>query len=183
MPPKTTKKKVEKKSVGRPAKTLEGANAPALPLAPTLAHNTADPETDDPSTRITDDNKPQRTEDLLLLDTTLSEEQAASALLALLAGRKKLRKLHSQQLRVNSQLEFLEECHTNSTIPKGLRVNVKCHALLPDYTIVAEKFCRTKETAETGFHTSLMEHYQLTKHKLEDNIIEAEGGIANALEA
>ncbi len=39
MPPKIpkTKKKVEKKSVGRPAKTLEGANAPALPLAPTQA--------------------------------------------------------------------------------------------------------------------------------------------------
>ncbi len=30
-------KKVEKKGVGRPSKTLEGANAPALPLAPTLS--------------------------------------------------------------------------------------------------------------------------------------------------
>ncbi len=41
---------------------------------------------------------------------------------------RELKKLYSQKVRADSHLDFIKECKRIHSTPKGLRVNVKCHA-------------------------------------------------------
>jgi len=100
----------------------------------------------------------------------------------LLAGRKRLRKLNSQRVRVCSHLDFCKHCKDADKIPKGLRVNVQCNALLADYTNVKDKFKQTKTTAEHDFRDSLHDHYEETKQQLERDIKEVEDAIQTTLQ-
>ncbi len=85
-------------------------------------------------------------EDLLLQDPSI-EVNAAKALLE---GRKPLKKLYSQKVRAVSHLDFIKECNRIHSTPKGLRVNVKCHALLPHYSNVITRFQNNKSVRKKG---------------------------------
>ncbi len=85
-------------------------------------------------------------------------------------------------MRAVSHLDFIKECNRIHSTPKGLRVNVKCHALLPHYSNVITRFQNNKERAEEGFTTALLEHYQSTSSQLEEKIVETEGAIALSLD-
>jgi len=101
---------------------------------------------------------------------------------ALLAARKRLRKLRSQIVRVKSHLDFCKECHRMNKVPKGLKVNVRCNALLADYSNVRQKFDQTKATAEHGFRDNLEEHYEVTLDRLQGEIRDVERAAEAALE-
>ena len=58
-----------------------------------------------------------------------------------------------------SHNEFMQECLATGKTPKGLRVPVKCHTLLPHYSDVEERFQVTKCRAEVEFGSHLVHHH------------------------
>ncbi len=111
-------------------------------------------------------------EDDRLLETNTNEYKA------LLAGRKKYKKLQSQLARVSSHAD---ECSQEGITPKGLRVNVKCNALLPDYSNVRQRFKQTSTQAEGEFKTSLEVHYSTAKDRLEREVEELKETLTTVL--
>ena len=80
----------------------------------------------------------------------------------LLGLRQQFRKLHSQLARVQSHLEFCNECHTHNMTLKDLRVNVSYQAMLRDYLNVAVRFDQTSRRAEHDYSNHLSSHYRET---------------------
>ncbi len=88
----------------------------------------------------------------------------------LLSLRQKYKKYKCNLLRVDSHLSFIQECKRRGKIPRGLRVNVECNALLTDLSDVKQKFKATKDQAENCFTDSLDTHYEIAKKKLEADL-------------
>ena len=63
------------------------------------------------------------------------------------ALRQAYRRAKTSLDRMESHDEFMQECLATGKTPKGLRVPVKCHALLPHYSDVEECFRATKSRA------------------------------------
>ena len=99
----------------------------------------------------------------------------------LLEGRRKLRKLKSQLERVSSHLDFTKECQDHHATPKGLRVGVKCHAMLADYSNVRQRFSETRCQAEGSFVSHLSDHYRVTRDRLLRDLLGVEETVRRAL--
>ena len=159
-----------------PARATRLSQKPKAP-APTLAQNEAGSEIErsaNDSTTSTDSEMPEV--NVLTNETTEREEKS------LLALRQQYKKTRTNIARVRSHLNFLQQCQEQQKTPKGLRVNVRCNALLADYTNVKEQFKTTKETAEGEFTTSLKEHYELIIEQLEQDLKELEATMTKELE-
>ena len=79
---------------------------------------------------------------------------------------------------MHSHQEFTDECATSNLTPRGLRVKVRCNALLPTYSNVRETFKSTSELAERGFKANLTSHYRT---KLEKELAEIERSMSTTL--
>ncbi len=106
-------------------------------------------------------------EDLLLEDPIPASVREDKTLLAF---RQEYKKVSTCITRANSHLNFIQQCEERENVPKGLRVNVKCNALLTEYTQVKEKFMATKTMAEKDFASHLKEHYSKVLEKLETEL-------------
>lgn len=84
---------------------------------------------------------------------------------ALLALRQKLKKTKANMVRVESHLEFIHHCVTNKITPRGLKINVNCHALLKSYSKVEEKFSNTTNRAQEEYSQNLLAHYNEVKEQ------------------
>ncbi len=82
---------------------------------------------------------------------------------------------------MNSHQEFTEECLHKDLTPRGLRVKVRCNALLPTYSNVRDKFRETGELAERDFKSNLWNHYTTTRSKLTSELAEVEEAMTTAL--
>ena len=142
-----------------------------------LAQYQPDPEiqisTRQPADTPPADTPMEDSDDDILQPATETDDAEESTLLLTL--RKKYKRVHSNLIKVTSHLGFVKECKQNSLTPRGLRVNVKCHALLADLSDVGHKFKLTTTKAETEYLQALLEHYETTtaKLKLEEHQIEA----------
>ncbi len=96
------------------------------------------------------------TESDMLLDRTETDK-------ALMEARKRYKTTQSQISRVSSHEEFTRECQGKNLTPRALQVRVRCHALLPSYTDVREKFKHTANLAEGEFKMNLEGHYRTTR--------------------
>ena len=88
----------------------------------------------------------------------------------LLTSRKDLKKATSNLARVESHLEFLDECASSCLVPTGLKINVQCNALLSSYTDVKQRFDRITTEGEMGFRSSLIYHYKRTRENLMEEL-------------
>ena len=68
---------------------------------------------------------------------------------------------------MHSHLEFIQKCREKASAPKGLRIKVKCNALLADFTDIGHRFKEIKNQAEEDFMEALIQHYELTTSRLE----------------
>lgn len=100
------------------------------------------------------------------METEGSEERKT-----LLSLRQAFKKNRCNLNRIESHLQFIDTCLQDGRVPRGLRVNVSCNALLADLTRVREKFRETKDVAEKGFSHSLKDHYLELKEKLTRDLI------------
>jgi hypothetical protein len=82
------------------------------------------------------------------MDTTPSNARPREELLAL---RQKYRRVCNDLARARSHLKFVTESQTKGTTPRGLRINVRCHAFLKRQTNVEEEFKETTRCAEAEF--------------------------------
>ena len=132
---------------------------------PAISNNILAQKQPDPemilSAQPTDDT-PMDEDDLILLPDTAREENA------LLTLRKRYKRARCNLMRVNSHLDFIRECQQKQLTPKGLRVNVKCNALLKDLTDVGHRFKETTACAEKQYLEALVAHYQTATTKLEE---------------
>ncbi len=163
-----------------PGVELPKSKGPALPQpiapAPTLAQPMASSETErSAEVNITDMEMTDEEIDMEHSGSVTREEKT------LLVLRQQYKKVSTNMARVKSHLSFLQECQGQNRIPKGLRVNVKCNALLADYTTVKEQFKSTKETAEGEFTESLKEHYELVKANLTTELKKLESDMERGL--
>ena len=143
---------------------------PAIDLL--LAQNQSDPEI---LGSAQPEEAPMDEDDLILQPdaaTTTTEEDT------LLSLRRKYKRTTCNLAKVNSHLEFVKHCQLKKLTPRGLRVNIKCNALLADLTNVAHRFQETTTEAETQYLDALNEHYSTTTTKLETE----KGDIETAME-
>ncbi len=144
-------------SIRAGAKTLESASTSKQPLIP----------------------KPDiLDEDIVLMDTA----QPATEKVDLLRLRQLYKKTVCNFNKVCSHLDFITACTEESKTPNGLKIRVKCNALLKDLTAVEAKFKDTKQLAEAQFTESLKEHYIQTQEKLSQKIVKIEHNITLELE-
>ena len=85
----------------------------------------------------------------------------------LLVLRKKYKRTCSGLVKMHSHLEFIQKCREKASAPKGLRIKVKCNALLADFTDIGHRFKEIKNQAEEDFMEALIQHYELTTSRLE----------------
>jgi len=90
------------------------------------------------------------------------------------ALRQKYKKSRTNLVRIQSHLSFISECYHTTTTPKGLKVNVQCHALLKDLTEVGHRFDNTKSRAEREFVSALHDHYLAVREKLRNEVKDIE---------
>ncbi len=139
------------------AKTLESASTSNQPLLP----------------------EPDILEDgVVLMDIA----QPATEKVDLLGLRQLYKKTVCNFDKVCSHLDFISACSEKSKTPNGLKVRVKCNALLKDLTTVEAKFNDTKYTAEAQFTEALREHYIQAKEQLSREIVKIERNITLELE-
>ncbi len=142
--------------------------------APTLAQNEAGSEIERSAEDST--SMDSQTSDVEIL---LTPEEKDKSLLSL---RQQYKKAKTNITRATSHLNFLQQCEEQQKTPKGLRVNVKCNALLADYTNVKDQFKTTKDNAEEEFKDYLKEHYDLLTVKLNEDLEMIEANMKSQLE-
>ncbi len=113
------------------------------------------------------------TDNILLEPAQPNGEQ--KTLLSLRQGYKRAR---CNLARVNSHLEFIQQCVHEEKTPRGLSVNVHCNAFLADLTTIKAKFKDVKLEAENEFTQSLIYHYRTVRDKLQKQITELESNMA-----
>lgn len=98
---------------------------------------------------------------------TTSPQEVEKNLLSL---RKQYKRSASNLARVKSHLRFVRACASRGSTPKGLRINVRCHALLADLTNIREAFASTGKSAEKDLVGHLIDHYEETSTLLEAEV-------------
>ncbi len=127
-------------------------------------------------------NQPTHEDDILMTEEEMEEILLDEDQKSLLALRQQYKKTRTNITRVNSHLTFIDQCIREDKVPKGLRINVRCNALLSDYTNVKDQFKSTKEMAEFEFSEALKNHYKKVKTKLEENLKTLEATMTKELE-
>lgn len=150
-------------------KTIPAGETSPIPMPPestksTNDHSEQSKKTIEPEDITMDD------EDALLMDPAENQQERKN----LLSLRQSFKKNRCNLARVNSHLDFINQCMHNEKTPKGLTVNVHCNALLADLTTIKQKFKDTKEEAEYEFTESLNMHYKSVKKTLEKELTELE---------
>ena len=84
--------------------------------------------------------------------------------------------------RMQSHEEFSKTCLEEQKVPKGLRVKVRCNALLAGKTDVAQRFKETAATAENQFTTHVVTHCDKTQGLLMQEIREVERALDDHLQ-
>ena len=84
----------------------------------------------------------------------------------LLSLRKELKKTAVSLLKVQAHLDFASACQTQQRTPKGLKINVKCSALLENLTNVKQKFDTTTKAAEADYVSHLKTHNEAVVEQL-----------------
>ncbi len=158
------------------ASALPIAQAPAPAQAQTTAGSKTNKSTNQetnipteqgiPTTPMEIESTTEEEEDLLLAEPVTMVPQDKP----LLTLRQDYKKICTNITRATSHLNFIQLCEEGGSVPKGLRVNVNCNALLAEYTQVKENFASTKETAEKDFLCHLKAHYNKVLEKLEVNL-------------
>ena len=138
----------------------------------TLAQNMPDPEIDGSAHQPTDTSMEyQDEEDIILLadpttrnmDTTTGEEEEET----LLSLRKRYKRTLANLMRVGSHMDFVVECQRKKLTPRGLRINVRCNALLANQTTVSHRFKEITGKTESDYLKALAEHYLTSTKNLE----------------
>jgi len=84
----------------------------------------------------------------------------------LLSLRKEYKKTAVSLVKAKAHQDFITACKNNHQTPKGLRVNVKCSALLADLSDVKEKFIQTTNQAQNSYVDHLETHYDTVVDQL-----------------
>lgn len=148
-------------SVGRGTKKMTAPPSTAPHPSPTLANDRAagPMSTEVPANISQPINMIDSDDDLLL-------EPAPPRKKSLLILRQEYKKLKLNLNKTRSHLEFIRACLDKETTPRGLQVNVRCNALLADFTDIKERFAGTKQTAENSYTQALLLHYAKLEMKL-----------------
>jgi len=80
--------------------------------------------------------------------------------------QKKNKKTAVSLVKAKAHQDFITACKNNHQTPKGLRVNVKCSALLVDLSDVKEKFIQTTNQAQNSYVDHLETHYDTVVDQL-----------------
>jgi hypothetical protein len=97
-----------------------------------------------------------------------TEETTSSTSDRLLSLRKEYKRTSVSLAKATAHLDFVSSCKEREQTPKGLKVNVRCSALMADLTDVKEKFNHTTTLAEGSYVDHLKTHYEEVTTQLQE---------------